>query len=96
MTAKQEPQRPSERPRTDPQHLLLRSSGRTVPVGETDSPVVLRLLTDDTCWQIAVQDWQGRRPHLRRAARIAWRQEGRELDAERARLREVAAVALTG
>jgi hypothetical protein len=50
-----------------------------------------QLLGEDVCWQFARLDWRMRKPRFwHRSAFQAWRTEGAELDAKRARLIEQA------
>jgi hypothetical protein len=61
------------------------------PVLGRDNPLVAALLSEDTCWQIACEDWQRRKPRpWRLEERRAWRSEGDMLDDKRDRLREQA------
>jgi hypothetical protein len=73
--------------------LRLASLGRRVaPVLGRDNPLVAVLLSEDTCWQIAREDWQRRKPRpWRLEERRAWQEEGLVLDGKRDRLREHAA-----
>jgi hypothetical protein len=65
---------------------------RVAPVLGRDNPLVASLLSEDTCWQIAREDWQARKPRLWRVEeRRVWRAEGEVLEAKRGRLREQAA-----
>jgi hypothetical protein len=65
---------------------------RVAPVLGRDNPLVAALLSEDTCWQIAREDWQRRKPRpWRLEERRAWRAEGTVLEAKRDRLREQAA-----
>lgn len=63
-----------------------------IPAHAVDRALVGALVTEDVCYQFAVEAWQARKPlWLRFGARGAWRGEGRELDAKRDRLRADAA-----
>jgi len=65
---------------------------RVAPVLGRDNPLVAALLSEDTCWQIAREDWQRRKPRpWRFEDRRVWRLEGTVLDGKRDRLREQAA-----
>jgi hypothetical protein len=65
---------------------------RVAPVLGRDNPLVASLLSEDTCWQIAREDWQSRKPRpWRLEERRVWRAEGEVLEAKRDRLREQAA-----
>lgn len=57
------------------------------PVFGVDRPLVGALLAEDTCWCIARETWRELRPSpWQRAARRAWREEGRLLEEKRERL----------
>ncbi len=65
---------------------------RVAPVLGRDNPLVSALLSEDTCWQIAREDWQRRKPRpWRLEERRTWRAEGAVLENKRDRLREQAA-----
>lgn len=65
---------------------------RVAPVLGRDNPLISALLSEDTCWQIAREDWQRRKPRpWQLEERRAWRAEGTVLEAKRDRLREQAA-----
>ena len=52
-----------------------------------ESPLVGHLVSEDTCWQFALEAWRSRKPlWLRPRARRAWRKERGYLDAKRARI----------
>lgn len=58
-----------------------------IPVHGVDRPLVAGLLSEDTCWCIAVDDWRYRRPapwQLRR--RSEWRAEKKVLEDKRLRI----------
>lgn len=56
-----------------------------------DRPLVGALLSEDTCWVIARDDWRGRRPPLwHRSERAAWRVEAKLLEQKRTRIAEQA------
>jgi hypothetical protein len=64
---------------------------RVAPVLGRDNPLVASLLSEDTCWQIAREDWQRRKPRpWRFDDRRTWRAEGAVLEDKRDRLREQA------
>lgn len=70
--------------------LRLASSGCAVQVVDArDDPLTSTLVTEDTCWLFAVEDWRGRQPRWwQRAARRAWLDEAAVLVAKRDRLLE--------
>ncbi|EST18709.1 hypothetical protein M878_44530 [Streptomyces roseochromogenus subsp. oscitans DS 12.976] len=58
-------------------------------------PNVMMLVVEDTCAQIAHEDWQHREPTCwHPQAHRCWRSEGRLLRAKKARLKELAAQCL--
>ncbi|MDN3028990.1 hypothetical protein [Streptomyces sp. S.PB5] len=58
-------------------------------------PTVMMLVVEDTCTQIAREDWRRREPpRWRPQARHRWHAEGRRLHAKTARLKELAAQCL--
>lgn len=64
---------------------------RVAPVLGRDNPLVSALLSEDTCWQIAREDWQRRKPRpWRLQDRRTWRAEEAVLEDKRGRLREQA------
>ena len=72
--------------------LYLASSKSYVPVIDgLNKSDTRQLLGEDVCWQFARLDWRTRKPSFwHRSAVTAWRTEGAELDAKRARLIEQA------
>lgn len=81
----------AERPAST--ELYLATVGTHVaPAHYRDRPLFAQLVTEDTCWQFAVAEWQSRKPPLfRLSARRAWREEGSLLDDKRERTRTQAA-----
>lgn len=77
---------PEGSPRFAPQHGLLHmsSSGWCLHVDDVRAePELTALVSADTCWLLAYQDWAGRRPRRRqRRAWRAWRREEAALAAE--------------
>lgn len=59
-----------------------------IPAHALDRPLLGALVTEDACWQFAVDAWQARKPWwFHTAARRRWRTDGTALEAKRARLR---------
>ena len=61
------------------------------PAHYRDRPLLAAFVTEDACWQFAVEEWSARKPSWWSfGARKTWREEGACLDAKKARLREQA------
>lgn len=89
--------RSREQAAADARNLTLLSAGTGVPLGLVESnPELLSLAVDDLCRRLAVEDLDRRRPRCGdRAGGDAWRAEQARVEAERLRLAEPAAEAVS-
>ena len=78
-------------------NLTLVSANTGVPLRlVAESPTLLAAAVEDLCWRLAVEDLQARRPRWwRRRALAAWRDERARVEAERRRIVEMTACAVS-
>ena len=78
-------------------NLTLVSANTGVPLRlAAESPTLLTAAVEDLCWRLALEDLEKRRPRWwQRRARAAWRDELARMEAERCRIVEMTACAVS-